>query len=379
MAWNPQGGGQGPWGGGGSGPQGPNIEEILRRGQDRFRRLIPGGVSTVRGGLLVLLLVAAVWLASGFYKVQPDELGVELIFGRMVGTETPGLNYNWPAPIGSVLTPKVTAINRTEVGFRSGGDRAGTRLTRDVPEESLMLTGDENIIDTQVVVFWKIDTRIPKGGNQDNLTGVRNFLFNIRNPELTVKNASEAALREIMGKNRFEFARTGGRAKIAGEAQILIQDILDRYGAGVEVTRVQLQKVDPPGSVIDAFRDVQVARADMERKINEAEAYRNEVVQRSQGVAAQIVLRAEGYKREKTEIATGESQRFLAVYEQFKQNKAVTKRRLYLDAMRDVLKGMDKILIDNRAGGVGVVPYLPLDTLMRERGAGAQTKATGEK
>ncbi|MCH7955931.1 MAG: FtsH protease activity modulator HflK [Proteobacteria bacterium] len=369
MAWNPQGGG-------GSGPQGPNIEEILRRGQDRFRRLIPGGVGTVRGGLLVLLVVAAVWLASGFYKVQPDELGVELVFGRMVGTETPGLNYNWPGPIGSVLTPKVTAINRTEVGFRSGGERA--RLARDVPEESLMLTGDENIIDTQVVVFWKIDTRIPKGGNQDNLTGVRNFLFNIRNPELTVKNASEAALREIIGKNRFEFARTGGRAKIAGEAQILIQDILDRYGAGVEVTRVQLQKVDPPGSVLDAFRDVQVARADMERKINEAEAYRNEVVQRSRGVAAQIVLRAEGYKREKTEIATGESHRFLAVYEQFKQNKAVTKRRLYLDTMRDVLKGMDKILIDNRAGGVNVVPYLPLDTLMRGRGAGAQTTPAGE-
>ncbi len=242
-----------------------------------------------------------------------------------------------------------------------------------------MLTGDENIIDTQVVVFWKIDTRIPKGGTQDNLTGVRNFLVNIRNPELTVKNASEAALREIIGKNRFEFARTGGRAQIAGEAQTLIQEILDRYGAGVEVTRVQLQKVDPPGSVIDAFRDVQVARADMERKINEAEAYRNEVVQRSQGVAAQIVLRAEGYKREKTEIATGESQRFLAVYEQYKQEKDVTKRRLYLDALRDVLKGMDKILIDNRAGGVGVVPYLPLDTLLRERRAGAQTKPAGEK
>ena len=376
MAWNPQGGGQGPWGGGGSGPKGPDIEEILRRSQDRFRRLIPGSVGTVRGVLLVLLLVAAVWLASGFYKVQPDELGVELVFGRMVGTETPGLNYNWPGPIGSVLTPKVTAINRTEVGFRSGGGRA--RLARDVPEESLMLTGDENIIDTQVVVFWKIDTRIPKGGNQDNLAGVRNFLFNIRNPELTVKNASEAALREIIGKNRFEFARTGGRARIAGEAQILIQDILDRYGAGVEVTRVQLQKVDPPGSVLDAFRDVQVARADMERKINEAEAYRNEVVQRSQGVAAQIVLRAEGYKREKTEIATGESQRFLAVYEQYKQNKDVTKRRLYLDTMRDVLKGMDKILIDNRAGGVGVVPYLPLDTLMRGRGADAQTTPARE-
>ena len=375
MAWNPKGGGQGPWGGGGPGAQGPDIEEILRRGQDRFRRLIPGGVSTVRGGLLVLLLVAAVWLGSGIYKVQPDELGVELVFGRMVGTNPPGLNFNWPGPVGSVLKPKVTAINRTEVGFRSGGGR--TRLARDVPEESLMLTGDENIIDTQVVVFWKIDTRIPKGGSQDNLTGVRNFLFNIRNPELTVKNASEAALREIVGKNRFEFARTGGRARIAGEAQILIQEILDRYGTGVEVTRVQLQKVDPPGSVIDAFRDVQVARADMERKINEAEAYRNEVVQRSQGVAAQIVLRAEGYKREKTEIATGESQRFLAVYEQYKQNKDVTKRRLYLDAMRDVLMGMDKILIDNRKGGVGVVPYLPLDTLMRGRGAGAQTNPAG--
>ncbi len=367
------GGGRGPWGGGGpGGPGQPNIEELLRRSQDRFKRFFPGGSGNSRVIIGIIVVALVIWGASGFFRVQPDELGVRLIFGKMVGTSPPGLNYNWPAPVGDVLTPKVTNINRTEVGFRRSGGAGGRgEFVRDVSEESLMLTGDENIIDVQVVVFWKIDTRqLPApaaGGTVVIQEGVRNFLFNIRNPAVSVKDAAEAALREIVGKSEFEFARTEGRVRIEGEAQKLIQSILDDYGAGVEVTRVQLQKVDPPGTVLDSFRDVQAARADMERKMNEAFAYRNEIVQRALGEAARIRNGAEGYRQEVIAVATGEASRFLAIYEQYLKEKEVTKRRLYLETMQEVMRNMDKILIDNRLGGTGVVPYLPLDQLTRPR------------
>ncbi len=368
MQWNPQGGGggQGPWGQGpsGGGPTPPDIEEMLRRSQDKFKKFLPGGMGASRGILLAVMAVVALWLGSGLYKVAPDELGVELVFGKMKSTQPPGLNYNWPSPIGMVLKPKVTAINRVDVGYRSASNGRLTTATRRVPEESLMLTGDENIIDIQFAVFWKIDTRLPKeGSGKDNMEGIRNFLFNIRRPELTVKNAAESAMREIIGMGQFEYARTQGRAKIASDAKSLIQEILDRYGAGIEVTSVQVQNVDPPASVIGAFRDVQVARADMERKVNEAEAYRNEVAQKSQGAAAQIVLNAEGYKQEKISLATGEAQRFLSVYSQYKKEKSITRKRIYMETMKDIMQGMDKIIIDNSKGGSGVVPYLPLSEL----------------
>jgi membrane protease subunit HflK len=380
--WGGGGGGRGPWGGGGpGGPGQPNIEELLRRSQDRFKRFFPGGSGNFRVIIGIIVVALVIWGASGFFRVQPDELGVRLTFGKMIGTSPPGLNYNWPAPIGEVLTPKVTNINRTEVGFRRSAGAGGRgEFVRDVSEESLMLTGDENIIDVQVVVFWKIDTRqLPAsatGGRVVIQEGVRNFLFNIRNPAVSVKDAAEAALREIVGKSEFEFARTEGRVRIEGEAQQLIQSILDDYGAGVEVTRVQLQKVDPPGTVLDSFRDVQAARADMERKMNEAFAYRNEIVQRALGEAARIRNGAEGYKQEVIAVATGEASRFLAIYEQYLKEKEVTKRRLYLETMQEVMRNMDKILIDNRLGGTGVVPYLPLDQLTRPRsGAGSSGEA----
>ncbi len=381
MAWNPQGGGgQGPWGQGpAGGAQPPDIEEMLRKGQDSFKRMIPGGAGGLRGIVLILVVLAGLWAASGFYQVEPDELGVEMVFGKMVATSPPGLNYNFPSPIGQVIKPKVTNINRVELGFRTVGQRGQRGAgVRNVTEESLMLTGDENIIDIQVVIFWKIDTRLRKTGDkQDNLAGVRNFLFNIRNPELTVKLASESAMREIIGKNKFEFARTQGRTQIAGEAQVLIQEILDRYKAGMEVTAVQVQKVDPPDTVINAFRDVQIARADMERKINEAEAYRNEIVQQSEGKAFKITNKAEAYKQEKVTLASGESQRFLAVLNQYRKEKDITRRRLYLETMKKIMGDIDKVIIDSSKGGAGVLPYLPLDGLTRESAAGAKTGGTG--
>ncbi len=338
---SPGGGGQSPSGRGPQRPQLPDLEELLRKGQDRVRGLIPGGVGGVRGILVIIVVVLLGWLATGFYRVQPEEQGVALIFGEWVGTTQPGLNYNLPAPIGEIFRPKVTRVNETEVGFSSGGERTAAR--RSVPHESEMLTGDENIINVEFVTFWRIKD-----------AGL--YLFNIRNPDQTVKDASESALREIVGKSEFEFVRILGRVDIEIEAQALIQTLLDEYGSGILVTDVKLQKIDPPGIVLEAFRDVQAASADKERKVNEATAYLNEVVARAEGEAEKIVNEAEGYKEQKIALATGEAQRFLSVYAEYLQQKDVSRRRIYLETMKDIMRDMDKVLIDNRRGGSGVVP-----------------------
>ena len=378
------GGGGGPWGGGGGGggPQSPDFEEFLRKGQDKVRRVFPGGIGNAKGLMIIVALAVVVWLATGFYRVQPNEVGVPLVFGQMTGKAPPGLNWNWPTPIGSVELPQVTNINEVEIGFRSVGRSTARRQVRNVPEEGLMLTGDENIIDIQVAVFWKIDDRertmkrtVVKDGKdevvEETIDGIRQFLFNIRNPEETVKAAAEAAMREIIGKSEFEFARTQGRVPIEQESKKLIQSILDDYGAGIEVTDVQMQKIDPPGKVLDAFRDVQAARADKERAINVATAYFNEKKERAEGEAQQILRAAEGYKEAKIKRAEGEADRFLSLYKEYKDQTFVTRRRIYLETMREVLGGMDKILIDSSAGGSGVVPYLPLNELRKNRNGNA--------
>jgi modulator of FtsH protease HflK len=364
MPWNNQGGG-GPWGGGGGGPSNPwgrgggfggnrppDLEELLRKSQDRFRRAMPGGVfGSGRGLLLVVLVVLIVWFAFGVYRVQPEEQGVELVFGKWTETTPPGLHYNWPAPIGHVETPKVTRVNRVEVGFRTSYDASRASSTRDVSQESLMLTGDENIIDIKFVVFWVIND-------------AGKFLFHIRNPEETVKSAAESAMREIIGKTAFEFARTQGRARIEAETRQLIQVILDAYGAGILVTQVETQGVDPPGNVIEAFRDVQAARADKERAINEAQAYYNEVTQKAAGSAERVVKEAEAYKQEKVAIAEGEAQRFISLHEQYALARDITRRRLYLETMEKILGEMNKVLVEGGATASGTVPYLPLTELL---------------
>ncbi|WP_119420131.1 FtsH protease activity modulator HflK [Desertibaculum subflavum] len=369
MSWNNQGGGgwqsggRGPWGQGprGSGPQPPDLEELIRKGQDRLRNLLPGGGfggpvlwSVVGAGILVLL----VFLCA--YRVQPDEQGVVLRFGQWVRTTQPGLNFKWPAPIETVLTPKVTRVNRIDVGFR-GGDELRSGLLRDVPEESLMLTGDENIVDIDFSVFWQIKD-----------AGL--FLFNIQNPEATVKAVAESAMREVIGKNQIQRILTEGRQPIEIGSQQLIQHVLDEYKAGVAVSRVNLQKVDPPNAVIDAFRDVQAAKADRERAQNEAEAYRNDIIPRARGEAERILQAAEAYKQEVVATAQGEAARFLAVYNQYKLAKDVTTKRLYLETMEEVLRGSNKIILDNKEGGV--LPYLPLNELQRRVGQPAQTPGT---
>jgi len=360
MAWNPKGGGPwggggggGPWGGGPSAPPPPNVEEMLRRSQDKLKRVMPGGMGTGRGVALGVLIVVAIWLATGFYRVQPGEQGVELLFGRFVKVTTPGLNYWFPAPIGEVFKPDVERINQITIGFQ-GGDEIG-RGGRDVPRESLMLTGDQNIIDVDFAVQWRI---------KDSA----DFLFKIRDPENTVKLAAESAIREIMGQTPLEEALTKSRQLVEEQTKDLLQSILDSYESGVLIAEVKQQTVDPPAEVIDAFNDVQRARQDQERSINEAIAYRNDIVPRAKGEAARIVQEATAYKEKLAREADGEAKRFLSVYEAYLTGKDVTKRRLYLERMQQVLGETEKIIIDNSAGG-GVVPYLPLNELMnRNRG-----------
>src|ERR1700750_1903809 len=259
MPWTNQGGGGGgPWGsGGGKGPWGsgpqsggptpPDLEEMLRRGQDRLRRFLPGGNLGGRGFALVALAAVALWGFSGFFRVEPDELGVVLLFGKEVREVQPGLNYHLPYPIETVLTPKALRVNKIDIGMRVVDDiRRGGTTVRDVPEESLMLTGDENIVDVDFSVLWKVKP-----------TGVGEFLFNIQNPEGTVKAVAESAMREVIGRSEIQPILTGARQNIETAVHDLMQKVLDGYQAGVQVTQVQLQKVDPPAQVIDSFREVQ--------------------------------------------------------------------------------------------------------------------------
>jgi membrane protease subunit HflK len=382
MFWQSQGGGPwgsgprggGPWGGnrgGGSGPRGrgpqpPDFEDLLRRGQDRFRRVLPGGFRTGTGFAIVAIAILVIWLASGFYRVLPDEVGVVLRFGAYNRTTQPGLNYHLPNPIEKVLTPSVTRVNRTEIGYRNAeGPTARGTGTRQVPEEALMLTGDENIVDINFTVFWIIKD-------------ARAYLFNIRAPDTTVKSAAESAMREVVGETPIAQALAEGRGKIETDTQHLLQGILDTYRAGIEVTQLQLLRVDPPAPVIDAFRDVQRALADREKVRNEAEAYRNDIIPRARGAAVAIKQEAEAFRQEIIARAQGDADRFISVYRAFKVAQDVTLQRLYLETMEEILKSSNKVIIDKSAqGGNGVLPYLPLPALGGTGGAASAPGPTG--
>jgi membrane protease subunit HflK len=356
------GGGKGPWGLGPrqSGPASPDLEEFLRRGQDKLRHVLPGGNLGGKGLSLILLTAVAIWGFSGVFSVDPDELGVVLRFGKYVRDAKPGLNYHLPYPIESVLTPKVTRVNRIDIGMRLVEDfRRGTTM-RDVPEEALMLTGDENIVDVDFSVFWLV-----KPG------GAGDYLFNIQQPEGTIKAVSESAMREIVGRSTLQPVLTE-RQPIETAVQELMQSTLDRYGAGVQITQVQLQKVDPPKQVIDAFRDVQAARSDLERAQNEAQTYANKVIPEARGRAAQTIQNAEAYREQTVAEAKGATSRFLKIYDEYKKAPEVTRRRMYLETMERLFGGTDKIIMDSGATR-GIVPYLPLDELARRPQTAPQT------
>ena len=370
MPWKSQGGGgnggpwggggnQGPWGGGGGGGGGgqggrpPDFEDLIRKGQDRVKGILPGGVGGSRAVLLVIAVLIAVWMASGFYRVQPDEQGVVMRFGKWVNTTQPGLNWHLPYPIEDVITPKVENINSIDIGYRDiggGNDRGARGPKRDVEEESLMLTGDQNIIDIDVTVLWKI-------------ADAGQFLFNLRDPEATTKIAAESAMREIIGRTDIQPALTEARQDVESKTRTLLQSIMDEYEAGIQVIQVQLQQVQPPAPVIDAFNDVQRALQDRDQLRNKADAYRNNILPRARGEAQRMIQNARAYRERLINEAQGEAQRFIAVYEAYLENPDVTKRRMYLETLQRVLSQTDKVIMDR--GVEGAVPYLPLNELKK--------------
>lgn len=358
----PWGGGGGPWGGGSGGGGGnpwsgrgdrggsppPDLQEILRRSQDRLKNLLPGGLGNLRGLWLAGAAVLLFWGFSGVYLVQPDEQGVELLFGRYVKTTQPGVNYWFPTPIGAVIKPRVTQTNQLTVGFRGSPGNI-----REVPQESHILSGDQNIVDIQFVVQWRI-------------SDAGDYLFNMRDPEATVKIAAESALREVVGSNPLTAVITNQRDQLAQQARELLQRIMDGYKAGVTILDLRIQKSDPPKEVIDAFNDVQRAKQDAERLENEALAYRNDIIPRAKGDAARMVQNATAEKERLIKEAEGQAARFTAFYQTYVANKDITARRMYLEAMQEVLSKSNKIIMDSK-GGTGVVPYLPLPEIQRRQ------------
>jgi modulator of FtsH protease HflK len=330
-----------------------DMEDLAKKFQDGLKNMFGGSSKTpdVKKPITLFIIGAiAVWALSGFYRVDADEQGVVLRFGKYTNMTQPGLNYHLPFPIESVMTPKVSRVNRIDVGFRSSNE--GSRgAIGDIKEESAMLTGDENIVDINYSVFWVIKD-------------ASKYLFNIQDPIGTIKVVAETAMREVIARKKIQTILTQGRAEIEIEVQKIMQQILDSYNSGVDITQVQAQKSDPPAQVIDSFRDVQAAKADKERAQNEAEAYANDIIPRARGEAAKIVQEAEGYKKEVVAQAEGEASRFIAIYNEYAKAKTVTQERMYLETMEKVLSGVNKIIIDKQSGS-GVVPYLSLPELKK--------------
>mgnify|MGYP001323749240 CR=1 FL=1 len=356
MPWKENNNGDGPWGEPGENPsndskkknQNSNIDNLMNNLLNKLKKTFfnkdSGNKKNFLSGFLIIL---AIWLFSGFYKVNANEQGVVLRFGKWVRTTQPGLHYHLPYPIEIAKTPKVTKVNKTEIGFRTF--RESKRL---LSEESLMLTGDENIVDINFSVFWVIKD-------------AGKYLFNLRSPENSIKAVSESVMREVIGNSRIASVLAEGRKEIELKSIEAIQSVLDIYGSGVQITQLQLQKVDPPDQVIDAFRDVQRARADKEKAINEAIAYRNDIIPKARGEAAQIVQQAEAYKKEIVARSEGDANRFNSILSSYKNNEDVTKNRIYLETLEEILQNANKVIIDTKQGS-GVLPYLPLPEIKKK-------------
>ena len=297
-----------------------------------------------KGLMLIAALLLFAWVNSGIYMVQPDEQGVVLRFGRWVDTTRPGLHYHWPYPFETMLFPKVTQVNQLQLGSGPSAISNGQEESR----ERQMLTGDENIVEAGCAVLWRI-----KDAGQ--------YLFKIQDAEAALKVSAESALREVIGRTPIQAAMSDKRQQIADQTRELLQTLLDRQNSGILVTEVQLQRVDPPAAVIDAFNDVQRARADQERARNEAEAYANDILPRARGEASHITQEAEAYKSQVVNLAEGDAKSFQAVRSSYAKSKDVTAWRLYMEGVDEVLKKATKVIIDTSGKGVsGVVPYLPM-------------------
>ena len=353
MPWKENNNDDGPWGepnGRGDKPskkkQSINFDTYFANLKDQIKKIFPGGGSNKKNVLFACLIFFILWLLTGFYKVNANEQGVVLRFGEWVRTTSPGLHYHLPYPIEIAKTPKVTKVNKTEIGFRVIGTSQRMLL-----EESLMLTGDENIVDINFSVFWIIDD-------------AGKFLFKLRNPEKSVKSVSESVMREVIGITPIVDALAAGRQEIETKSLSKIQIVLDNYESGVKITQLQLQKVDPPDQVIDSFRDVQRARADKEKVINEAIAYKNDLIPRARGEAEQILQEAEAYKREIVARSEGDADRFNSVLKAYKNNEEVTRNRIYLETLEKIFQNATKVIIDTKQGS-GVLPYLPLPEIQK--------------
>ena len=368
MPWNNSSGGngsggtgpKGPWNRGptpGGGMRPPDIEEMLRRSQDRLRRFLPGPNFTTGSLVVLLLIVVGVWLASGIYFVGAFEQGIVLRFGRFVARTPPGINYHLPWPIETAYTLDVTRQRQINIGYRTAADTEDANSNpEDMPAEADMLTGDENIIDINFTVFWVVKD-------------AGDYLFNVEDPDATIKAVAESAMREVVGRSQFESILTQDRETIQIEVKDLMQKTIDAYGVGVNITNVNMQKADPPSEVIDAYRDVQAARADQERMRNEAEGYANKVIPEARGHAARIVQDAEAYRQQVIAEASGSAKRFLSVLEQYRRAPDVTRRRMYLETMSTILAPMNKVIVDDSSKGV--VPYFQLPNMLGSGGARA--------
>ena len=294
------------------------------------------------GGLLLITIFILLWVNTGIYKVQPDEQGVVLQFGKYAETVDPGLHYHWPYPIETVLLPKVTQVNQLQLGI----PRTGIAVSNEDSHERQMLTGDENIVEAECAVFWKI-----KDSKQ--------FLFKVKDPEVAVRITAESALREVIGRTPIQAAMSDKRQQIADETRDLMQTLLDHEDAGIVVLQVQLQRVDPPAAVIDAFNDVQRARADQERARNDADSYANDMLPRARGEASKITQEAEAYKERAVKLADGDAQGFLSVYNSYIKSKDVTAWRLYMESTDELLRKAARVIVDTTGkGSSSVMPYL---------------------
>jgi len=363
----------GSYGNGSPRRDGDDIFAEVRDLVERMREKLLGGSGGPSGGRgsggrwispwPLLLIGLVLYLGSGFFIVAPDQRGVVVRFGKVVRDVGPGPGYHLPWPFEEVLRPSVTQVRKEEFGFRTV-DVGPPASFRDVDQEALMLTGDENIVKALFIVQYKV---------KPDPNATADFLFNVRDPQETVRAASEAAMRQVIGSNKIDDALTEDRERIQLEAQAVLQGILDGYGSGMQVETVKLQDVDPPDQVSDAFKDVISAQQDRERLINEARGYANDVVPKARGQAAQLLNEAEGYRLAKIQEAQGAAQRFVSLYDEYSKAKDVTRLRLYLEAMEEILPRIDKIVIDEKAGE-RTVPYLPLDQMLRLRGVQAASE-----
>ncbi|ABY31050.1 FtsH protease activity modulator HflK [Methylorubrum extorquens] len=357
------GNGGGPWGGGGGGKTPPDLEDLLRRGQDRLRGVMPGGgFGGGKGLLLAAGLVLGAWLLTGFYIVKPNEVGINTIFGRYTGQSGEGLRYNFPYPIGSVQKPNVGIVNSIPIGYMAAGN---TTRQRDVPEESLMLTGDENIVDIDFEVQWRV-----------NPLKAEDYVFNLANPDGTIKAIAESAMREVIGRRNIQAILTNEQSSISQEVKEIVQSALDEYGAGVRIEVVQLTSVTPPPEVRPAFIDVNAAQQYAQQVRNEAETYASRVTPEARGNASKVMQAAEAYKSQATSEATGQASRFRQVYDSYKVAPEVIRERIFLETMERVLGSVNKVIIDQNGGvaganAAGVLPVLPLMENGRTQANGA--------